>query len=163
MIYRVSKTSWECYICTGCPVNLQKSNNLHHFSVQEIVHIWEMNIDGLLLSVWDRTSCWWLSVALISGSSFQKIIYSAIRCPLHKACFSSCSFLTAVIVAVAGVSAQPGCDTRIRSILVLYSVAVALAASVENMKITVRKRVWRVFNLETLSPPGLTFALACSS
>lgn len=116
-----------------------------------------MNIDGLLFSGWDRTFCWWLSVALISGSGFQKIIYSAIRCPLHKACFSSCSFLTAV--TVAGVSAQPGCDTSIGSILVLHSVAVAVAASVENTKITVRKRVWRVFNLETLSPPGLTFAL----
>lgn len=51
---------------------------------------------------------------------------------------------------MAGVSVQPRCDTSIVSILVPSFVAVA--ASVENMKITVRKSVWRAFNLETLTP-----------
>lgn len=84
MIYRVSKTSRECCICTGCPGKLQKGNNFHHFRVQKAVHIQGMSRDGLLLSVWDRAFCWCLSVALISGSGFQNVTHSAISCPLHR-------------------------------------------------------------------------------
>lgn len=155
MIYRVSKTSRECCICTGCPGKLQKGNNFHHFRVQKAVHIQGMSRDGLLLSVWDRTFTgdflWLWSVD--QASKMSPTVPSAALC-------TKCASPPAV--TVAGVSAQPGCDTSFGSILVLHSVALAVAASVENLKITVRKWVWRVFNLETLSPPRLTFALACS-
>lgn len=123
MIFRASKTSRECCICTGCPgkwntCQHSRAQKAHPGSGQRWTRAFSLGQNLLLVTL---CGC---------DSTMSSTVPSAALC---TTCGSP--------PAVAGVSAQPGCDTSFGSILVLLSVALAVAASVENLQRAVRKCV----------------------